>query len=409
VKTVDSIINQKENSILVSNGDKRLLEFKNTEFETVTTQMEDHSAVLLNNIMNYLEMKENDKDVQEMQIEVENLILDSPILEPYLDCYKNLLSFVGKSKLFYVEELITLLKIKKSIPKYFNTLPIVKGVLIDFYFKVINDVGGLSIYSHKRESLIETLANLELYKNQLAVNQYEYLYELLFKALKDSKSTYEEEFVKGRIIKGTYVREESLYYVFKSGQKEVLLPKKRKLQHDNLQGGILNLYISEISRNKIRERIFVSRTHPVLLKSLIKAHVPLVKQKVIKVLAVVRYHGECAKVVISTDNPNINPVKVCEESLDSLNQEFPREKIEFVLWSEDRAEYLRNLFSEVELLGIENGDSDVITITVPSDTDEVHIGKNSVNLKLIKELLRCEFIIQKEMSPEELESWNRLL
>lgn len=406
---MDSIINQKENNILVSRGDERLLELENTEFETFTAQMKDHSAVLLNNIKNYFEMKENDKDVQKMQIKVENLILDSPLLEPYLDCYKNLLSFVGKSKLFYVEELITLLKIKKSIPKFFNTLPIVRGVLIDFYFKEIIDVGGLSIYSHKRESLIETLANLELYKNQLAVNQYEYLYEQLFKALRDSKSTYEEEFIKGRIIKGAYVREESLYYVFKSGQKEVLLPKKRKLQHDNLQRGILNLYISEISRNKIRERIFVSRTHPVLLKSLIKAHVPLVNQKVIKVLAVVRYHGECAKVVISTEDPNINPVKVCDESLDSLNQEFPKEKIEFVLWSEDRAEYLRNLFSEVELLGIENEDSDVITITVPSDTDELHIGKNSGNLKLIKELLRCEFIIQKEMSPEELESWNRLL
>jgi transcription antitermination factor NusA-like protein len=51
----------------------------------------------------------------------------------------------------------------------------------------------------------------------------------------------------------------------------------------------------------------------------------------------------------------------------------------------------------------------VIKLAVSSDSDESIIGKNSANLKLIKDLLRTEFIIEKELSPEELESWNRLL
>lgn len=400
---MESIINKKANNQLNTNQ-----EIIDTEFETSAALLRDHSSTI-NKVKKYIDTKLKDKQIQETRIEVEKLLLDLPVLEPYFADYRTLLTFVDKTKLFYVEELFTLLRVKNSLPKDYNTLPFVNEVLIDLYFQVIKNLDGLSIKSYKRESLIETLANLELCKEQLAVNQYESLYELLLTAIKDSKSTYEEEFVQGRIIKGVYAREENLYYVFIAGKKEVLLPKKRKLLGDKIQNGVHYLYISEISRNKIRERIFVSRTHPVLLKFLINAYVPLVKQGDINILAVVRNNGESAKVVVSTENPTIDPVKACEEGLTSLNNEFPGEKIEFIQWSEDRVEYLRNLFTKVELLRIENENSDIVTIGVPSNTDASLVEKNSANLKLIKDLLRCEFIIEKEMSAEELESWNRLL
>ncbi|MEW9053062.1 MAG: hypothetical protein AB2392_18020 [Neobacillus sp.] len=64
-----------------------------------------------------------------------------------------------------------------------------------------------------------------------------------------------------------------------------------------------------------------------------------------------------------------------KKKLNSLNHELSGEKISFVKWSSDKSEYLRNLFSPVKLLQIEEEHNGIIKIAVPNDSDENLIGK----------------------------------
>ena len=58
-------------------------------------------------------------------------------------------------------------------------------------------------------------------------------------------------------------------------------------------------------------QIFVSRTHPNLLKRLFEREVPEIYDGTVEIMSVAREAGERSKISVHSENPDIDPVGSC--------------------------------------------------------------------------------------------------
>ena len=153
----------------------------------------------------------------------------------------------------------------------------------------------------------------------------------------------------------------------------------------------IKVYVMDVKKTTKGPQVFLSRTHPGLVKRLFELEVPEIQEGVVEIKSIAREAGSRTKIAVCTYDENVDPVGSCVGTrggrVQAVVDELGGEKIDIINWSEDPGKLISSALSpaKVEMVLIdEKGRS--ATVVVPDYQLSLAIGKEGQNVRLAAKL-----------------------
>ena len=203
------------------------------------------------------------------------------------------------------------------------------------------------------------------------------------------------------------------------GRTEGLLEAGQQMPTEELSvNDRVKVYVLEVSRNGRGPQVFVSRTHPGLVKRLFELEVPEIVTGVVQIKSIAREAGFRTKMAVVSTDPMIDPVGSCVGPrgmrVENVVNELKGEKIDIVKWSQDPAEYIANALNPARVLSVFVSETEKAAAVIVADNQlSLAIGKEGQNARLAAKLtgwkidiksqsqVEAEAARQAEAAPEE--------
>lgn len=204
------------------------------------------------------------------------------------------------------------------------------------------------------------------------------------------------------IITGIVQRQDARNYYIDLGKVEAIMPINEKMPGDDfVQGDRVKAYITKVEKTTKGPQIFVSRTHPGLLKRLFELEVPEIYDGVVELKSVAREAGDRSKIAVHSIDPNVDPVGACVgpkgSRVQTIVNELKGEKIDIVRWSDDPKVFVANALSPSKVLAVEVEEEEKSTcVIVPDYQLSLAIGKRGQNARLAAKLTNWKIDIKSE-------------
>jgi N utilization substance protein A len=191
------------------------------------------------------------------------------------------------------------------------------------------------------------------------------------------------------------------------GKTEAILPPSEQLEGDTYETQArLKVFVLEVKNSPKGPQVFVSRTHPGLIKRLFEAEVPEIYDGTVEIKAVSREAGQRSKIAVWSDNQDVDPVGACVGPrgmrVQAIVNELHGEKIDIVRWSQDPKVFVSNALSPAKVTEVTvEVDQKVARIVVPDSQLSLAIGKEGQNARLAAKLTGWKIDIKSETQAEE--------
>ncbi|WP_066173107.1 transcription termination factor NusA [Bacillus marinisedimentorum] len=210
------------------------------------------------------------------------------------------------------------------------------------------------------------------------------------------------------IMTGIVQRQDPRFIYVNLGKVEALLPANEQIAsegyhpHDRIK-----VFVTKVEKTTKGPQIFVSRTHPGLLKRLFELEVPEIYDGTVEIKSVAREAGDRSKISVHSQDPEVDPVGSCVgqkgQRVQAIVNELNGEKIDIVRWSEDPVEYVANALSPSKVLKVDVDEEEkATTVIVPDYQLSLAIGKRGQNARLAAKLTGWKIDIKSQSDAEEL-------
>jgi transcription termination/antitermination protein NusA len=240
--------------------------------------------------------------------------------------------------------------------------------------------------------------------------------QILFQKVRDAvrSNVYEQYIDKiGDLVNGYVKRFERGNIIVDLGNLEAILPRSQQSRGEQWnQGERIRVVIHNVSKESKGPQIEVSRTSPELLLRLFEMEVPEIYDGTVVIKSCVREPGERAKIAVTSNERDVDPVGACVgmkgSRVQAIIRELRGEKIDIIEWSDEPSVFAANALSpakvnQVRITDIENRQMEVI---VNEDQLSLAIGKRGQNVRLATKLvgwnidIRSEEEIKKEVAEQ---------
>jgi N utilization substance protein A len=207
---------------------------------------------------------------------------------------------------------------------------------------------------------------------------------------------------KGEIINGIVQRIDRKDIIVSLGHTEGILPVREQIPRELYRrGDRMRAYIIDVLYDPRGPQIVLSRTHPNFLINLFKTEVPELSEGIVNVMGAAREPGIRAKIAVTSNDSDIDPVGACVgmkgSRVQNVVQELRGEKIDIISYHIDAAKYVCNALAPAEISRViideENGSMEVV---VPDESLSIAIGKNGQNVRLASRLSKWHLDIISE-------------
>ncbi|WP_188205844.1 transcription termination factor NusA [Alkalibacillus aidingensis] len=215
------------------------------------------------------------------------------------------------------------------------------------------------------------------------------------------------------IMIGTVQRKDQRFLYIHLGKVEGKLPFNEVMPgevynvHDRIK-----VYVTKVENTSKGPQVFVSRTHPGLLKRLFEIEVPEIYEGIVEIKSVAREAGDRSKISVHADDPEIDPVGSCVgqrgQRVQTVVDELNGEKIDIVHYSEDPVVYISNALSPSKVTEVlVDEEEHATTVIVPDNQLSLAIGKKGQNARLAAKLTGWKIDIKSESEAEESGVYNQ--
>ena len=168
----------------------------------------------------------------------------------------------------------------------------------------------------------------------------------------------------------------------------------------------IKVYVVEVKQTTKGPQIFVSRTHPELVKRLFEQEVPEVFDGTVEIKSIAREAGSRTKIAVYSKDPNVDAVGACVGQngyrVNVIVNELCGEKIDIVNWSEDPKEFIANALSPSKVVAVAiHPNEQSARIVVPDHQLSLAIGKEGQNARLSAKLTGWRIDIKSESQARE--------
>ena len=169
----------------------------------------------------------------------------------------------------------------------------------------------------------------------------------------------------------------------------------------------IKVYVLEVSRLGRGPQVFVSRTHPGLVKRLFEIEVPEIVTGVVQIKSIAREAGFRTKMAVHSTDPMIDAVGSCVGPrgmrVENVVNELKTEKIDIVKWSSDTAEYIANALNPARVISVFVSESEkAARVIVPDNQLSLAIGKEGQNARLAAKLTGWKIDIKSQSQIEAM-------
>lgn len=197
------------------------------------------------------------------------------------------------------------------------------------------------------------------------------------------------------------------------GKVEAVLPTNEQIPtetyrpHDRIK-----VFITKVERTTRGPQVFVSRTHPGLLRRLFEMEVPEIYDGIVEIKSIAREAGDRSKISVVAHHEDVDPVGACVGAkgarVQTIVNELGGEKIDIVEWSEDPVQFVANALSPSQVLDVQVSDDEKsTTVVVPDFQLSLAIGKRGQNARLAAKLTGWKIDIKSETDARELGIYPR--
>lgn len=204
------------------------------------------------------------------------------------------------------------------------------------------------------------------------------------------------------IMTGIVERQDRRYIYVNLGKIEAVLSRQDQIPNEVYQPhDRIKVYVSKVENTSKGPQVFVSRSHPDLLKRLFEQEIPEVYDGIVEIVSIAREAGDRAKVAVRSMDPNVDPVGTCVgpkgQRVQAIVNELKGENMDIVEWNEDPAIFIANALNPAEVQEVIFSEGDrSCTVVVPDYQLSLAIGKRGQNARLAAKLTNYKIDIKSE-------------
>ena len=216
---------------------------------------------------------------------------------------------------------------------------------------------------------------------------------------------------KGELINGTVKRFERGDIIIDLGNNlEGVITRKEQSRGEMWnQGERIRVVITDVSKDQKGQQIKLSRASSDLVKRLFEMEVPEIYDETVVIKSAVREPGDRAKIAVSSNERDVDPVGACVgmkgSRVQSIIKELRGEKIDIIEWSDEPSVFAANALSpaKVSQVRITDIDKRKMHVIVGEDQLSLAIGKKGQNVRLATRLVGWDIdIVSEEVLKKEI-------
>ncbi len=237
----------------------------------------------------------------------------------------------------------------------------------------------------------------------------------------------------GEVVTGLVRRFSDRDIVVDLGKAEALLPYSEQIRKERFTHGsrvkaiiekvlspadlpsikpdsVLNRYKSaalKLDKGQRGPYIILSRTSPNFLKELMKVEIPELSDNLIEIKGIYRDPGFRAKVVVKSNDSNVDPIGTCVGMrgirIRAVTGELAGEKIDLINYSDDAVSTIINALSPAKVLSVRIVDATAkkALVIVPDDQLSIAIGREWQNVNLASKVSGWDLEIKSESQKKQ--------
>lgn len=213
----------------------------------------------------------------------------------------------------------------------------------------------------------------------------------------------------GELASGVVQRKDRREVVVDIGRAEAVLTSREQSPLDDYSfNERMMFYIKRVDDKRGRPVVYVSRSHPDLVRKLFEQEVPEIASGIVEIVNCVREAGSRTKISVATRDENVDPLGACVGQrgmrVQNILNELRGEKIDIIEWDPDETIYIRNALKPASASRIqltETEDSKQAEVVVPDNQLSLAIGKNGQNARLAARLTGWKIDIKSESQVRE--------
>lgn len=191
----------------------------------------------------------------------------------------------------------------------------------------------------------------------------------------------------GELVSGLVQRIEGRNVFVDIGRTTAVLPAEEQIPYERYRiGERIKALVLLVEKNPKGPGIFLSRSHPKLLRKLFEIEVPEIASGTVEIKAIAREPGSRTKIAVASHEHGIDPVGslVGQKGIrvSTVIQELGGEKIDVIEWSEDPREFISHSLSPAKVLEVKTSEFKEAVVTVPQEQLSLAIGKGGQNVRL---------------------------
>ncbi|MGX4669268.1 transcription termination factor NusA [Cerasibacillus sp. JNUCC 74] len=209
------------------------------------------------------------------------------------------------------------------------------------------------------------------------------------------------------VMTGIIQRKDPRFVYVNLGKIEAKLAESEQMPteeyniHDRIK-----VFVTKVENTSKGPQIYISRSHPGLLKRLFEMEVPEIYDGIVEIKSVAREAGDRSKISVYARDPEIDPVGSCVgqkgQRVQAIVNELKGEKIDIVEWSDDPTIYVSNALSPSKVIKVlVNEEERATKVIVPDYQLSLAIGKRGQNARLAAKLTGWKIDIKSESEAKE--------
>ncbi|HOA81128.1 MAG TPA: transcription termination factor NusA [Defluviitaleaceae bacterium] len=209
------------------------------------------------------------------------------------------------------------------------------------------------------------------------------------------------------VMTGIIQRKERKNVIINLGKAEAILQPNEQIPTEEYEiNNRIKVCILEVKQTTKGSQIFVSRTHPELVKRLFEQEVPEVYEGIVEIKSISREAGSRTKMAVCSNNPEVDPVGACVgqngQRVNVIVNELRGEKIDIIQWSEDPTEFIAAALSPSKVVNVKvDEENKSASVIVPDYQLSLAIGKEGQNARLAAKLTGWKIDIKSESQAKE--------
>lgn len=215
----------------------------------------------------------------------------------------------------------------------------------------------------------------------------------------------------GTIIHGVVHKCEPSGTAVKVGDTFAFLPKSLSIPGERCTVGYpVRAFLKEVLVEPRNEnQLILDRTSSEFLRQLFELEIPEIYERLVEIKQIVRSAGYKSKVVVSSNDKNIDPVGTCVGvgggRIKPILRELGAEKIDIISFSLDAEKFVKDslkpaVVNRVEIVG------DVARVWVDEEQRSVAIGKMGKNISLASQLTGFQIELVKEDESQQARTFG---